>query len=100
MGGTVKKIFGGGSPSKPDTSAYEAQLEEQRKATEAAEAKAAAAEAKATEADARAKDQQQRLHLAVTQQEPLQGREGALAALGRVQVQPRTVLWQRLQERL
>lgn len=54
MGGTVKKIFGGGSPSKPDTSAYEAQLEEQRKATEAAEAKAAAA-------DARAKDQQQRL---------------------------------------
>lgn len=55
MGGTVKKIFGGGSSSsKPDTSAYEAQLEEQRKATEAAEAKAAAA-------DARAKDQQQRL---------------------------------------
>lgn len=54
MGGTVKKVFGGGSSSKPDTSAYEAQLEEQRKATEAAEAKAAAA-------DARAKDQQQRL---------------------------------------
>lgn len=54
MGGTVKKIFGGGSSSKPDTSAYEAQLEEQRKATEAAEAKAAAAEA-------RARDQQQRL---------------------------------------
>lgn len=53
MGGTVKKVFGGSS-SKPDTSAYEAQLEEQRKATEAAEAKAAAA-------DARAKDQQQRL---------------------------------------
>ena len=53
MGGTVKKVFGGG-PSKPDTSAYEAQLEEQRKATEAAEAKAAAA-------DARARDQQQRL---------------------------------------
>lgn len=53
MGGTVKKVFGGGS-SKPDTSAYEAQLEEQRKATEAAEAKAAAA-------DARARDQQQRL---------------------------------------
>lgn len=53
MGGTVKKIFGGGS-SKPDTSAYEAQLEEQRKATEAAEAKAAAS-------DARARDQQQRL---------------------------------------
>ena len=53
MGGTVKKIFGSGS-SKPDTSAYEAQLEEQRKATEAAEAKAAAA-------DARARDQQQRL---------------------------------------
>lgn len=53
MGGTVKKVFGSGS-SKPDTSAYEAQLEEQRKATEAAEAKAAAA-------DARAKDQQQRL---------------------------------------
>lgn len=53
MGGTVKKIFGG-SFSKPDTSAYEAQLEEQRKATEAAEAKAAAA-------DARARDQQQRL---------------------------------------
>lgn len=54
MGGTVKKIFGGGSSSKPDTSAYEAQLEEQRKATEAAEAKAAAA-------DAHARDQQQRL---------------------------------------
>lgn len=54
MGGTVKKVFGGGSSSKPDTSAYEAQLEEQRKATEAAEAKAAAA-------DARAKDRQQRL---------------------------------------
>lgn len=54
MGGTVKKIFGGGSSSKPDTSAYEAQLEEQRKATKAAEAKAAAA-------DARARDQQQRL---------------------------------------
>lgn len=54
MGGTVKKIFGGGSSSKPDTSAYEAQLEEQRKATEAAEAKAAAA-------NARARDQQQRL---------------------------------------
>lgn len=54
MGGTVKKIFGGGSSSKPDTSAYEAQLEEQRKATEAAEAKAAAS-------DARARDQQQRL---------------------------------------
>ena len=54
MGGTVKKIFGGGGSSKPDTSAYEAQLEEQRKATEAAEAKAAAA-------DARARDQQQRL---------------------------------------
>lgn len=53
MGGAVKKIFGSGS-SKPDTSAYEAQLEEQRKATEAAEAKAAAA-------DARARDQQQRL---------------------------------------
>lgn len=53
MGGTVKKVFGSGS-SKPDTSAYEAQLEEQRKATEAAEAKAAAA-------DARARDQQQRL---------------------------------------
>lgn len=53
MGGTVKKIFGSGS-SKPDTSAYEAQLEEQRKATEAAEAKAAAAAA-------RARDQQQRL---------------------------------------
>lgn len=53
MGGTVKKVFGGGS-SKPDTSAYEAQLEEQRKATEAAEAKAAAA-------DARARGQQQRL---------------------------------------
>lgn len=52
MGGTVKKIFGGGSSPKPDTSAYEAQLEEQRKATEAAEAKAAAA------ADARARDQQ------------------------------------------
>lgn len=61
MGGTVKKIFGGG-PSKPDTSAYEAQLEEQRKAAEAAEAKAAAAaEAQAAAADARAKDQQQRL---------------------------------------
>lgn len=54
MGGTIKKIFGGGSSSKPDTSAYEAQLEEQRKATKAAEAKAAAA-------DARARDQQQRL---------------------------------------
>ena len=54
MGGTVKKIFGGGGSSKPDTSAYEAQLEEQRKATEAAEAKAEAA-------DARARDQQQRL---------------------------------------
>lgn len=54
MGGTVKKVFGGGSSPKPDTSAYEAQLEEQRKATEAAEAKAAAA-------DARARDQQQRL---------------------------------------
>lgn len=54
MGGTVKKIFGGGSSFKPDTRAYEAQLEEQRKATEAAEAKAAAA-------DARARDQQQRL---------------------------------------
>lgn len=54
MGGTVKKIFGGGSSSKPDTSAYEAQLEEQRKATEAAEAKAASAAA-------RARDQQQRL---------------------------------------
>ena len=54
MGGTVKKIFGGGSSSKPDTSAYEAQLEEQRRATEAAEAKAVAA-------DARARDQQQRL---------------------------------------
>ena len=54
MGGTVKKVFGGSSSSKPDTSAYEAQLEEQRKATEAAEAKAAAA-------DARAKDQQRRL---------------------------------------
>lgn len=54
MGGTVKKVFGGGSSSQPDTSAYEAQLEEQRKATEAAEAKAAAA-------DARARDQQQRL---------------------------------------
>lgn len=54
MGGTVKKIFGGGSSSKPDTSAYEAQLEEQRKATEDAKAKAAAA-------DARARDQQQRL---------------------------------------
>lgn len=54
MGNAVKKIFGGGSSSKPDTSAYEAQLEEQRKATEAAEAKAAAA-------DARSKDQQQRL---------------------------------------
>lgn len=54
MGGTVKKVFGGGSSSKPDTSAYEAQLEEQRKATEAAEAKAAAA-------DARARDRQQRL---------------------------------------
>lgn len=57
MGGTVKKIFGG-SVSKPDTSAYEAQLEaqleEQRKATEAAEAKAAAA-------NARARDQQQQL---------------------------------------
>lgn len=53
MGGTVKKVFGGSS-SKPDTRAYEAQLEEQRKATEAAEAKAAAAEA-------RARDQQQRL---------------------------------------
>lgn len=53
MGGTVKKIFGGNS-SKPDTSAYEAQLEEQRKATEAAEAKAAAA-------DARARDQQRQL---------------------------------------
>lgn len=53
MGGTVKKIFGGISP-KPDTRAYEAQLEEQRKATAAAEAKAAAA-------DARARDQQQRL---------------------------------------
>ena len=54
MGGTVKKIFGGGSSYKPDTSAYEAQLEEQRKATEAAESKAAAA-------DARARDQQLRL---------------------------------------
>ena len=54
MGGTVKKFLSGGSSSKPDTSAYEAQLEEQRKATEAAEAKAAAA-------DARAKEQQQRL---------------------------------------
>lgn len=53
MGSTVKKVFGGGS-SKPDTSAYEAQLEEQRKATEAAEAKAAASEA-------HARDQQQRL---------------------------------------
>lgn len=55
MGGTVKKIFGGGSSSKLDTSAYEAQLEAQRKATEAAEAKAAAA-------NARARDQQRRLH--------------------------------------
>lgn len=56
MGGTVKKIFGGGGgrSSKPDTSAYEAQLEAQRKATEAAEAKAAAA-------NARARDQLQRL---------------------------------------
>ena len=61
MGGTVKKIFGGGSSSKPDTSAYEAQLEEQRKATKAAEVKAEAAEAKAAAADARARDQQQRL---------------------------------------
>lgn len=61
MGGTVKKVFGGSS-SKPDTKAYEAQLEEQRKATEAAEAKAAAAaEAQAAAADARAKDQQRRL---------------------------------------
>lgn len=47
MGGTVRKIFGGGRSYKPDTSAYEAQLEEQRKATEAAEAKAAAANARA-----------------------------------------------------
>jgi hypothetical protein len=45
------------------------------------------------------KDQQERLYLAVAQQEPLQGREGALTALGRVQVQKGTVLWQRLQER-
>lgn len=69
MGGTVKKIFGGGSSSKPDTSAYEAQLEEQRKATEAAEAKAAAA-------DARARDQQR------LQQRLQQGRAATIFTSG------------------
>lgn len=70
MGGTVKKIFGGGSSYKPDTSAYEAQLEEQRKATEAAEAKAAAA-------DARARDQQR-----LQQQRLQQGRAATIFTSG------------------
>lgn len=61
MGGTVKKVFGISSSSKPDTSAYEAQLEEQRKAAEEQRKATEAAEAKAAAADARAKDQQQRL---------------------------------------
>lgn len=48
MGGAIDKVFGGGS-SKPDNSAYERQLEEQRKATEAAERKAEAADRRARE---------------------------------------------------
>ena len=44
-------------------------------------------------------DEQQGLHLALTQQESLQGFKGPLAALKRIEGQKRTVLWQRLQQR-
>lgn len=61
MGGFVKKVFGGGG-SKPDTSAYDRQLAEQKAAAEKAEKEAAElkaqqeAEEKALrEADVRAK---------------------------------------------
>ena len=44
-------------------------------------------------------DQQQRLHLAFAQQQALEGVERALAALGRIELQKRAVLRQRVQER-
>lgn len=60
MGGFVRKVFGGGS--KPDTSAYDRQLAEQKAAAEKAEKEAAelkaqqkAEEEALREADARAK---------------------------------------------
>ena len=63
MGRVIRKVFGGGS-SKPDTSAYDRQLAEQKAAAEKAEKEAAElkaqqeAEEKALrEADARAGDE-------------------------------------------
>lgn len=56
MGGFVRKAFGGGS--KPDTSAYDRQLAEQRAAAEKAEKEAAELKAQQEaeeEAEARAK---------------------------------------------
>lgn len=52
MGGFVSKIFGGGS-SKPDTSAYDRQLAEQREAARKAEEEAATLKAQ-QEAEERA----------------------------------------------
>ena len=45
------------------------------------------------------KHQEQRLHLAFTQQHAPQGLEGALAALRRVQVHKGAVVWQDIQQR-
>ena len=44
------------------------------------------------------KDQQQWLYLALTQQHALERVERALAALGWIEVQKCTVVWQRIQE--
>lgn len=50
----MSKVFGGGA-KKPDTSAYDKQLEEQRKATEKAEAEAARLKADQDAAEERRK---------------------------------------------
>ena len=52
MGKTVAKVFGI-STKKPDTSAYDRQLAEQKAATEKAEAEAAAKQAEMDEANKR-----------------------------------------------
>src|SRR5262245_22421017 len=44
------------------------------------------------------KNQEEWLHLALTQQQTFEGVERALAALGRIELQQRTPVWQDIQE--
>lgn len=57
MGGFVRKVFGGGG--KPDTSAYDRQLAEQREAARKAEEEARKAEEEAAKLKAQQKTEEQ-----------------------------------------